>query len=89
MSTSDKIKKPCKTCKKGKTIKLEPALYTKEEFDNVIEMIDKYDTMKNKQDYIFGFYNRVFGTNKRPGCSKCYNNISKSLKAKYQKLYSI
>jgi hypothetical protein len=84
---SGKIKTPCETCKKPKEVVMKNELYTKEEFDRIIGMLDKYGLGSVEINYIYNFYNRVFGTNKQPGCGKCFINNAKNLKARYRELY--
>jgi hypothetical protein len=84
---SGKIKPPCETCKKPKEVLMEKELFTKEEFDKVMPLLDKFGITHGEMNYIYNFYNRVFGTNKQPGCGKCFVNNAKNLKARYRELY--
>lgn len=84
---TDKIKKPCEKCKKPKEVELETKPYTKDEFDKVMPMLDKFGITPTEMNYIYNFYNRVFGTNKQPGCGKCFVNNAKNLRARYKELY--
>ena len=84
---SDKIKKPCEKCKKPKEVELKTEPFTKEEYDKVMPLLDKYGITPSEMQYIYNFYNRVFGTNKQPGCGKCFVNNAKNLRARYRELY--
>jgi hypothetical protein len=50
-------------------------------------LLDKYGLTTIEMNYIYNFYNRVFGTNKQPGCGKCLVNNAKNLKSRYRELY--
>jgi hypothetical protein len=78
---------PCEECshKNDVTVKFPP--YTKEEFDKVITLSQKYGLSNDEVTYIYNFYNRVFRTNKKPGCGKCFVTICKSLRKKYESEY--
>lgn len=77
----------CEKCKKSGEVEIKTRPYTDEEFHNIIPLLDKYNITPQERDYIYNFYNRVFGTNKVPGCGKCFVNICKNLKKKYSSLY--
>jgi len=80
-------KPPCKRCKKPKEVEIKTRPYTKEEFDTIMPMLDKFGLVPTDMQYIYNFYNRVFNTNKQPGCGKCFINIAKQLKARYREIY--
>jgi hypothetical protein len=80
-------KQPCETCKKPKEMTMETRPYTKEEFDRVLPILDKYGLTKQETEYVYNFYNRVFNEKKQPGCGKCFVNMAKKLKIKYNTLF--
>jgi hypothetical protein len=82
------VKQPCETCKKPKEMTMETRPFTKEEFDRVIPLLDKYGLTRQETDYIYNFYNRVFNEKRVPGCGKCFVNMARKLKIKYQNLYN-
>jgi hypothetical protein len=82
------VKEPCQTCKEPKEINLEFGQYTKEEYDNLLPLLDKYGLTSTETKYIYNFYNRVFKEKKQPGCGKCFIQIAKNLKNKYNTLYN-
>ena len=78
----------CGKCKPKDITISQIELYTKEEFDEIMPMLDRYSMTPQEIQYIYDFYNRVFGTSKRPGCGKCFINIAKHLKARYREKYN-
>lgn len=81
------VKQPCETCKKPKEITMETRPYTKEEFDRVLPILDKYGLTRQETEYVYNFYNRVFNEKRQPGCGKCFVNMAKKLKIKYNTLF--
>jgi protein-arginine kinase activator protein McsA len=83
------VEKPvCESCKQPKEMTMETRPYTKEEFDRVLPMLDKYGLTRDEMNYIYNFNNRVFKQNKQPGCGKCFFYIARNLKNTYNKLYN-
>lgn len=78
----------CIECDKEKEIELSFGLSTKTEWDNVMKLITKYGLSRDEINYIYGFYNREFKTNKSPGCGKCFYNLCKNLEKRYSSLLS-
>jgi hypothetical protein len=76
----------CNDCKKEKEITMELGLTTIEEWNKIIPMLDKYGLSRDEINYIYGFYNRVFKTKKTPGCGKCFVNIAKHLKNRWNEI---
>ena len=62
--------------------------YTRQEFDYFISISNNYRFGKEETDFIYNLYNRVFKEKKQPGCGKCFTNVIKSLKKKYDGLYT-
>lgn len=81
-------KEPCEKCDNKPEIELKMALYTQSEFDLVLQIISLYKISREQREYVYNFYNRVFGTKKVPGCGKCFVNICKHLKNRYNKDYN-
>lgn len=82
-----KDNEPCEECDKKSDIQISLPLYTQDEFLRVLEILKKYKISKQEQEYVYNFYNRVFKTNKSPGCAKCLRNIVKHLQARYNRDY--
>lgn len=79
-----KSDEPCEECKDKAEITLELPLYTYQEYLKVEELTGKYKLSQDELNYIYNFYNRVFQTNKTPGCGKCLANMLKRLKHKFK-----
>lgn len=80
-------KEPCETCKNKKEENLSMPLYTKEEFDYVMTIIDKQNITRQQQEYIIGLNNRVLKDNKRLGCGKCWVQVVSNIKNAYKRLF--
>lgn len=80
-------KEPCETCKNKKEETLSMPLYTKEEFDFVMTIIDKQNITRQQQEYIIGLNNRVLKDNKRLGCGKCWIQVVSNIKNAYKRLF--
>lgn len=76
----------CEECDKEKEVQLSFGLSTRQEWDNVMNLIKKYGLSRQEIDYIYGFYNRELKQNKSPGCGKCFYNICKNLEKRYTTL---
>jgi hypothetical protein len=79
-----KTDEPCDECSKKSEVNLELPLYSYDEYLKVKELLNKYKISREEMDYIYNFYNRVFKTNKKPGCGKCLKNISKHLTHRFE-----
>ena len=80
-------KEPCETCKNKKEENLSMPLYTKEEFDFAMSIIDKQGITRQQQEYIIGLNNRVLKDNKRLGCGKCWVQVVSNIKNAYKRLF--
>lgn len=78
----------CEECEKDKEVQLTFGLSTRQEWDNIMNLIRKYGLSRDEMNYIYGFYNRELKQNKRPGCGKCFYNICKNLEKRYSTLIS-
>ena len=76
----------CESCKEGKEIIMTTQNWTMEELDLAIEIGKKYKVSSQEQEYFYSVYNRVLGTNRRPGCGKCFANAIKQLNQRYNEL---
>lgn len=76
----------CEECDKEKEIQLTFGLSTREEWERIIGMIDRHNLTRQEVDYVYGFYNREFKDKRRPGCGKCFVNIGRNLKRKWERL---
>lgn len=76
----------CGECKKEKEIELSFGLSTQQEWETIMNLIEKYKLTKQEMDYVYGFYNREFKDKKRPGCGKCFVNVCRNLKNKWIRL---
>ena len=50
------------------------------------EKKDNYTFTKEEIAWYYNLYNRVFKSNKQPGCGKCFANIRKQLSHRYDAL---
>jgi hypothetical protein len=80
-------KEPCETCKNKKEETLSLPLYTKDEFDFAMSIIDKQNITKEQQEFIIGLNNRALKDNKRLGCGKCWIQVVSNIKNAYKRLY--
>lgn len=80
--------KNCVNCDEEKTLEVAFGLSTRTEWDNIMQLIKKYGLSSKEMDYIYGFYNREFNAQKRPGCGKCFYNLCKNLEKRYNRLIS-
>lgn len=76
----------CEECGKSKDISVSFGLSTREEWDKVMALIQKYGLSREEINYVYGFYNRELKEKKSPGCGKCFYNICKNLEKRYQAL---
>jgi len=80
-------KEPCETCKNKKEETLSMPLYTKEEFDFAMTIIDKHNITRDQQEFIIGLNNRALKDNKRLGCGKCWVQVVSNIKNAYTRLF--
>lgn len=83
-----KDEEPCDECDKKPEVKVAFPLYTQDEFRKVLDLLQKYKMNPQELEYVYNFYNRVFKTNKKPGCAKCLRNMNKHLTNRYNQDYS-
>ena len=76
----------CEECEKEKEVQLTFGLSTRQEWDNIMNLIKKYGLSREEINYIYGFYNRELKQKKSPGCGKCFYNICKNLEKRYNTL---
>ena len=81
-------KPPCESCKDKGEVTITTENYTRQEFDYFLSISNNYRFGKEETDFIYNLYNRVFKEKKQPGCGKCFTNVIKSLKKKYDGLYT-
>ena len=80
----------CDTCKKDKDITLNNMEnYTLEELKLAFDNGNKASYTKEETAWFYNLYNRVFRTNKQPGCGKCFMNVRKALTQRYKALEGI
>lgn len=84
----EKPKKECAKCKKSGEVNLQTNPFTKDEMDRAMEICNKRTMSPQEQAWFYNLYNRVFKTNKMPGCGKCLGNNVKQLKIRYNELYN-
>ena len=72
----------CEKCKKSGEVEIKTENWTKSELELVVSYLDNYNITRQQTDYAYNLYNRIFKTNKTPGCGKCFIRIAKSLKIK-------
>lgn len=78
----------CVECEKEKELQVSFGLSTRQEWDNIMNLIKKYGLSRDEINYIYGFYNREFKDKKSPGCGKCFYNLCKNLEKRYKNLIS-
>jgi len=49
----------CVECEKEKELQVSFGLSTRQEWDNIMNLIKKYGLSRDEINYIYGFYNRV------------------------------
>lgn len=76
----------CIECDKQKEVTLTLGMETNEEWLKIIELLNKQTISREQTQYIYNFYNRVFKTNKQPGCAKCMRNIAIHLKNRWNEI---
>lgn len=76
--------KDCIECEKEKEVSVSFGLSTRDEWDKIMALINKYGLTRQEKDYIYGFYNREFNEKKSQGCGKCFYNICKNLEKRYK-----
>lgn len=87
-TTSDGTTTGCESCKKPKEVELNTQNFTKEEMDRFMSIADNYKFTPEEINWIYNLYNRVYKLSAQPGCGKCQKNVIRSLKNKYNGLYS-
>lgn len=78
--------KDCTNCPDNVETEISLPLFQDKEWDIVIPMLDKYGLKPQEMQYIYNFYNRIFKENRKPGCGKCFVNISRRLKIRWNEL---
>jgi len=58
--------------------------YTIEELEKAYLQGNKDSYTKEETMWYYNLYNRVFKTNKQPGCGKCFVNVRKNLSRRYE-----
>lgn len=75
----------CEECKSDKNITLNNMPnYTLDELKQAFEQGNKRSYTGDEIKWFYNLYNRVFNTNKQPGCGKCFMNIRKALTERYK-----
>jgi hypothetical protein len=57
--------------------------YTFDELEKASELFDKSTHTPDEVAYLYNLYNRIFKTNKQPGCGKCFVNVRRHLKQRF------
>lgn len=77
----------CEDCKdKVNEASLPQKNFIMDELKLAHEKKDHYTFTPDEVAWYYNLYNRVFSTNKQPGCGKCFANIRKQLSTRYQAL---
>lgn len=58
--------------------------YTLDELEQAHQIGNKSSYTGDETAWLYNLYNRVFRTNKQPGCGKCFVNIRKGLTKRYE-----
>jgi hypothetical protein len=76
----------CETCKNkvNQTSLSSTPNYTLDELKRAYDMGEKPSYTNDELAWYYNLYNRVFKTNKIPGCGKCFANIRKQLSTRYR-----
>lgn len=80
-------KEPCDTCKEPKEIEIKTPLYTKEEFDIAMSLVDRRDITPDQMKWLINLNNRVLNDKKQYGCGKCHIQVIKNIKNAYKRIY--
>jgi len=74
----------CDDCKdKEKEISLPTQNFLLDELRTAHEKKDNYTFSNDEIAWYYNLYNRVFKSNKQPGCGKCFANIRKQLSQRF------
>lgn len=76
----------CQECANKKEINIKLGMTNNDEWEKIIPILDKHNITREETQYVYNFYNRVFNTNKQPGCGKCFVNICKQLKNRWNEI---
>lgn len=76
----------CIECDKQKEITVSLGMTSNEEWFKIMELLNKMTISRQETEYIYNFYNRVFGTKKQPGCAKCMRNIAIHLRNRWEEM---
>jgi len=74
----------CKTCKEQNITLNDMGNYTFEELEQAHKNGNKSSYTGDEIAWFYNLYNRVFNTNKQPGCGKCFVNIRRNLSVRYK-----
>lgn len=76
----------CDTCKEQNITELPKQNYTLNELKLAAEQSNKRSYSGDEIAWFYNLYNRVFNTNRQPGCGKCFANIRRALNDRYNAL---
>jgi hypothetical protein len=75
----------CKECEnKEQEVKVPFKNYTLEELETAYNKGNQPTYTPQETAWFYNLYNRVYKTNKQPGCGKCFVNIRKHLSTRYK-----
>lgn len=78
--------KDCTTCPEEKELNVSLGVINNSEWEIIIPLTNKYGLKDSEIDYIYNFYNRVFKQNKQRGCGKCFVNVCRALRARWEEM---
>lgn len=76
----------CDTCKEQNITQLPQQNFTMDELKKAFDEGNKRSYSGDEIAWFYNLYNRVFNTNRQPGCGKCFANIRKALTSRYEAL---
>lgn len=74
----------CESCKKPKEVKMEFKNYSIEELEQANILASKTTNTPDEVAWMYNLYNRVYKTNKQPGCNRCFASVRNQLKQRYR-----
>jgi len=74
----------CETCKEPKDLKMDFKNYTISELERASILASKTTNTADEVAWMYNLYNRVYKTNKTPGCARCFASVRNHLKRRYE-----
>lgn len=74
----------CDECEKEKPVTMNFKNYTFEELERAHQIGNQPSYTPDDVAWFYNLYNRVFKTDKQPGCGKCFVTIRRNLSTRYK-----